>query len=224
MRGGGAVSWLRDSLIDFWQRRDKLLLSLCLIASGYGLVLIYSATRWTGSSRGVLVQMVAIAIGVVAYVALSSVDIEFFVEKSWKLLLIFNVALILALIPFGVGENTTGNKSWIPLPGLPLNIQPAEVAKLTFILLLAWQCSKLQTKGISRPFSVFSMVGHTLMMAGLIAVMIWGYSIAPEDAPPLPVMAVFIAIPGAVLLGVMLALLQRIREIQRGEEEDAKQY
>ncbi len=62
------------------------------------------------------------------------------------------------------------------------------------------------------------------MMAALIAVMIWGYSTAPEDAPPLPLMAVFVAIPGAVLLGVLLALLQRIREIQRGEEEDAKQY
>lgn len=177
-KGGGAVSWLRDSLIDFWQRGDKLLLTLCLVASGYGLLLIYSATRWTRSSRGVLVQLVAIAIGVVAYVALSSVDIEFFVEKSWKLLLVFNVALILALIPFGVGENTTGNKSWIPLPGLPLNIQPAEVAKLTFILLLAWQCSKLQARGISRPLSVFSMAGHTLMMAGLIAVVSHDFGMA----------------------------------------------
>jgi len=163
------VSWLRDSLLDFWERGDKLLLALCLLSSGYGLILIYSATRWVGGYRSVMVQAVAICLGVVAYVALSSVDIELFVEKSWKWLLVFNVALILALIPFGVGENTTGNKSWIPLPGLPLNIQPAEVAKLTFILLLAWQCAKLQPKGISRPFAVFSLAGHTLMMAGLIA-------------------------------------------------------
>ena len=32
------MSWLRDSLTDFWQRGDKLLLALCLFASGYGLI------------------------------------------------------------------------------------------------------------------------------------------------------------------------------------------
>ena len=124
MRGGGAVSWLRDSLIDFWQRGDKLLLSLCLIASGYGLVLIYSATRWTGSSRGVLVQMVAIAIGVVAYVALSSVDIEFFVEKSWKLLLIFNVALSLPLSPLAWEKTPPATKAGSLSPACPLTSSP----------------------------------------------------------------------------------------------------
>lgn len=62
------------------------------------------------------------------------------------------------------------------------------------------------------------------LMVALIAVMLWGYLTDPENAPPLPLLAVFMAIPGAVLLGLLLALLQRIREIQRGEEEDAKQY
>ena len=50
------------------------------------------------------------------------------------------------------------------------------------------------------------------------------YFTDPAEAPPLPLLAVFMAIPGAILLGVLLALFQRIKEIQRGEEEDAKQY
>ena len=37
----------------------------------------------------------------------------------------------------------------------------------------------------------------------------------PADAPPLPVLA---------LLGVILALVCRLREIQKGEEDNAKQY
>ena len=62
------------------------------------------------------------------------------------------------------------------------------------------------------------------LMLGLIFLMIWGYSTAPEDAPPLPLMAVLAALPVVVVLGVLLALFQRIKEIQKGEEDDAKRY
>ncbi|MGE9970750.1 FtsW/RodA/SpoVE family cell cycle protein [Candidatus Pseudoscillospira sp. SGI.172] len=164
------LSWLSDSLREFWERGDKLLLALCLAASGFGLVLIYSATRWNNDNRSVVVQALGIFLGVLVYIALSTVDLELFVEKSWKWLLAFNVVLILALIPFGWGDTATGNKNWISIPGTPLNVQPAEVAKLTFILLLAWQCARLQKKGISRPSSVFQLVAHTGLMGGLIAV------------------------------------------------------
>ena len=36
--------------------------------------------------------------------------------------------------------------------------------------------------------------------------------------------AVLVAIPGVIILGVLLALFQRIKEIQKGEEDDAKNY
>ena len=48
-----------------------LLLFLCLTASGYGLALIYSATRYLdNNNRNVIVQAVAICIGVVIYIVL----------------------------------------------------------------------------------------------------------------------------------------------------------
>ena len=64
----------------------------------------------------------------------------------------------------------------------------------------------------------------TLLMGGLIALMLWGFSIDAEDAPPLPLLVVLVAIPGVVILGVLLAMIQRFREIEKGEAEDAKQY
>ena len=64
----------------------------------------------------------------------------------------------------------------------------------------------------------------SVLMAGLIGLMVWLYLTDPADAPPLPLLAVLAAVPGVVILGVLLALMQRIREIQRGEEEDAKHY
>ena len=62
------------------------------------------------------------------------------------------------------------------------------------------------------------------LMGGLIALMLWGFSIDAEDAPPLPLLVVLVAIPGVVILGVLLAMIQRFREIEKGEAEDAKQY
>jgi len=64
----------------------------------------------------------------------------------------------------------------------------------------------------------------TALMAALIALMVWGFLADPGDAPPLPLMAVLIAFPAVIILGVLLALFQRIKEIQKGEEDDAKNY
>ncbi len=65
---------------------------------------------------------------------------------------------------------------------------------------------------------------HRVPDGGLIALMLWGFSIDAEDAPPLPLLVVLVAIPGVVILGVLLAMIQRFREIEKGEAEDAKQY
>lgn len=165
----GRLSWISDSIRAFFRKGDLLLLFLCLAASGYGLVLIYSATRWSGGYRSIIVQAIAIALGVLVYILISSVDIELFTEKSWKLLLGFNV-LINLLVRTPLGEdNGSGNLSWLHIPGFPVNLQPAEIAKLTFVLVLAWQINRLQERGISRPSSVFQIAGHAVFMFALIS-------------------------------------------------------
>ena len=63
-----------------------------------------------------------------------------------------------------------------------------------------------------------------LLMGGLAALIIWGYTIDVEEAPPLPLVLVLAAIPVLVIGGVVLALVQRVREIERGEEDDARQF
>lgn len=64
----------------------------------------------------------------------------------------------------------------------------------------------------------------TLLMAGIIWLFLWAFEADPVGAPPLPLLALLIAIPAAVILGVGIALLQRIREIGRGEVDDARKY
>lgn len=64
----------------------------------------------------------------------------------------------------------------------------------------------------------------TALMAAIIALMVWAFTVDPADAPPLALLAVLVAIPAVVILGVLLALFQRIKEIRKGEEDDAKRF
>ena len=64
----------------------------------------------------------------------------------------------------------------------------------------------------------------TALMAALIVLMVWEFTVDSADAPPMALLLVLVAIPGVIILGVLLALFQRIKEIQKGEEDDAKNY
>jgi len=64
----------------------------------------------------------------------------------------------------------------------------------------------------------------TALMAAVMALMLWAFARDPAGAPPLPLMVVLVAIPAAVILGVVLALVQRVQEIGKGEIDDAKNY
>lgn len=167
------MSTLLSPLREFLRKGDLILLSLCLLASGFGLLLIFSATQYIkdGPLRYIGVQSMAIALGVVAYVLLTFVDFQLLVEKNWKLLLAFNVFFILLLLtPLGT-DNNSGNLNWLDIPGFPVDIQPNEIVKLPFVLLLALQIAKIQEReqDISSLPSILQIGGHTIFMLGLIA-------------------------------------------------------
>lgn len=60
-----------------------------------------------------------------------------------------------------------------------------------------------------------------LLMSALILVFLWGESVDPI---PLGLLLFFIAIPVAVIIGVLLALKERFKEIEGGEENEAAKY
>lgn len=62
------------------------------------------------------------------------------------------------------------------------------------------------------------------LMLGIGILMVWAYNANPQDAPPLAVLLLILFICVAFSAGVVLALLQRIREIGKGEADDAKKY
>ena len=62
------------------------------------------------------------------------------------------------------------------------------------------------------------------LMAAAAGIMIWAFCAAPKDAPPVILLLILIAAPILVIVGLLLALFQRIKEIAKGEADDAKQY
>ncbi len=53
---------------------------------------------------------------------------------------------------------------------------------------------------------------------------LWGTSVDPAGAPPFALVLVLMGMPAVVIGGVVLALFQRIQEIGKGEEDDARQF
>ena len=62
------------------------------------------------------------------------------------------------------------------------------------------------------------------MMAAVIALIVWGFTISPEEAPPIGVIIAIGLVPVVVIIGVLAALYQRIKQIKGGEEDAAAQY
>ena len=156
-----------EELKDFFKKGDMILLILCLITSGLGVVIIASATsaeKFDGNLRYIVVQLLAIAIGVTIYAIFSSIDMEF-LQENQNLMVAFNIFLLMLLIPFGT-DNNTGNRSWLDFPLLPFNIQPAEICKITYILIMASVMSSHQNN-ISTIPSVMHMVFHLGLLFGL---------------------------------------------------------
>ena len=159
------------------RQTDMLLWSLCSAATLYGILLILSATHtvYRGSLKYVIVQGAGWCIGTAAYFLLSGIDIVE-LSKKWKWILGFNIGLILLLLtPLGLVRN--GNRAWLgvntigaklgieALKNFPITFQPAEIVKITFILLLAYQLVHLsETRDLKRFTNVIQPTVHVVFM------------------------------------------------------------
>ena len=156
-----------EELKDFPKKGDMVLLVLCLIVSGFGCICIASATsaeKFGSNLKYIIIQLSAIGLGVMVYAFISSIDVEVISEHRGAMV-VFNTFLLFLLIPFG-NDAGTGNRSWIDLPLMPVMIQPAEVCKITYVLIMASVMASHQNN-ISKFSSVMHMILHLGMLVGL---------------------------------------------------------
>lgn len=145
------------------RKGDWVLLLLCMITTAFGCLVIASATNYLNSYRYIIMQIVGACIGILFYGLMSSVDIEYLMERR-TFLVLFNVLFLSLLIPFG--ETINGNRSWVNLPLLPFNIQVAEICKITYILIMASVMTSYKEK-ISSLKSVLTMAFHLALLVGM---------------------------------------------------------
>ena len=72
-----------------------------------------------------------------------------------------------------------------------------------------------------RKASITSAITMIIIMIATIALLIWGYIVEPL---PMIIFAIIVAIPVAVIVGILLALKERMKEIEGGEEDAASKY
>ena len=154
-------------LLELFKKGDMILLALCAVASVFGIVMIYAATYVEGNTRMIVIQTASLFAGIVVYLGMTALDIDILAGQR-TILFLFNAIFIAMLLVWGI-EGSTGNRSWLHFSFLPFNIQPAEVCKLTYIVILAKTMS-IHRNRVSSLRCVSNITLNMLFIVGEIVV------------------------------------------------------
>jgi len=98
-------------------------------------------------------------------------------------------------------------------------IRKREEEGATFVNKQRWDVRSRRYVG-----AIFAAAVMVMLMLGVAALLLWMFQTEPEGAPPFVLMAVLLAVPVLVAAGVLLAARERVKEIGKGEIDDAKRY
>ncbi len=151
---------------------DYSLLFIILFLLGFGMLMIYSASSYTAyleygdSAKYLKKQLMAGILGLAAMIVVANIPYHFW-ERFAVLAYLLSIAIIpVVLTPLGISSH--GARRWFRIPGIPFQVQPAEVVKLCMILFLACLVCKLGKKA-------GTFKGFLLMFLAPLpqAIMIW---------------------------------------------------
>ncbi len=142
---------------------DWVLFAITIILSVFGIIVIYSATRTLDSITNVVVQSAAFCLGTAALIVVCLFDYEQF-KNLVKPIYIFSIVILVLVLIFGV-TGDWGARSWIRFG--PIGIQPAEFAKLCFILTFSYHLEKV-LDDINKPIVILGLLAHVGVLVALI--------------------------------------------------------
>lgn len=132
------MSKAKDYIVDFIKGTDKLLLLFCLLASAFGILVVYSATLHDMAAdatmpREAFTMIVAVVLGLAMAMIISLIDYDI-ICKLWPLWATLSVALMLIVMsPLGVAPpSRPDSQVWIDLKFF--YFQPSELVKVFFII------------------------------------------------------------------------------------------
>lgn len=118
-----------------------LIASTALILTGFGLVMILSATSATAEDAGggpydaVLKQGVFAMVGIPLMFVASRMPLTFWKRAAWPALILAVLLQMLVFVP-GIGVEANGNRNWISVAGV--QAQPSEFLKVTLAVWLGF--------------------------------------------------------------------------------------
>ena len=143
------------------------LLVMCLICTVFGIYAIQGVTASEHTSKYVIVQGFAMLLGIGAFIVFTVIDPDLIADK-WIYLSIFNFLIICGLLFFG-HDDGTGNRAWYRFFGIGL--QPSEIVKVIFIVLLAKQMTVYKERHVLNKFvSIVKLAMHWALLFGLIVI------------------------------------------------------
>ena len=168
------IKKLQPYIRQFTERADIFLLVVCVLCSIFGTVMIYRASSsmvaagWEmNTNKQIIVQVFSIFLGIGAFILLTVIDADL-LGSQWKILILLQVLLLIALRLFGQDDGT-GNFAWIRFAGI--GIQPSEIIKVIYIVVAAKQMTFLKEyRDINAFRSVVLMAGYFVAVFGAIVV------------------------------------------------------
>lgn len=179
---------------EFWRRADLLLLGLCTVATIFSIVVVSSTTASRGAQRFITIQTFALVIGIILYVLFTFLDIDVIAERR-EILLVFSLLFIATLRIWGSSGGTV-NRSWLSFSWLPFSVQPAEICKITYIIILAKTMAIYRNK-VSSLLTIMQIAVITALLVAVILV------VSGDTGVALPYIFIFVimAYVGGVNIG-----------------------
>lgn len=128
-----------------------------------GIIMIYSATFYTGNINYVIKQLIAFFIGVIFLLVLSIISYQVFQPYY---VFIYLVCLFLLLLVLLVGSTYRNTKAWIDLKFFLL--QPSEIVRILYILALAGYLDSSYIKNRGKIFKFLISVISFSIITGLL--------------------------------------------------------
>ena len=133
---------LMSRIADFFRESDKILLLLCLFASSYGCVAVFSTTYYMENYRPVFIQTLCMVLGLGAAMVISAIDYEKLLNR-WYIIGILGLVPVLLTFFIGFAPEGTDDKAWLDL-GFT-TFQPSELLKICFIITFAAHIKKIKS-------------------------------------------------------------------------------
>lgn len=123
------------------------------------------ATRFFTLKR-VCVQAGAACLGIIIMVAISLIDYDAIISKYAVWMFAVSVLMLLSVLVLGT-DNDHGNKSWINIPGIGIDVQPSEFVKIIFICTFAKHID-IHKKEINKFTNVLKLLVHAMIIVGCV--------------------------------------------------------